>query len=414
MIRKLETINKWLIVLLGCFISVSTALTNIVLGLFIIFWLIDNSNDRFQRWIAVIKSNPVALMGLIVFLSHLAGVAYSDAGRDRILACLMDAVKFLFISLSMVYIQNKNSKPPFLIFFILAMFITLVLSYLHWFGLLPAFIHLKNGPTDANVFLNHIAQNILMAYSAFVAAVWSRNATGFRKKFFFAVFSLLAFFNVLFLVEGRTGHVIILVLFLYYFFSWDRVKSLITGGLVILLFGVFAWFAPSNAFFLRARTVMEEIHVWESGKPAKADSSSGLRLEYYINTIELIKKHPLFGTGAGSFENAYAELVKDTGMQRTDNPHNEYLMVGAQFGITGLLILLSFFGVQWHMAGFLGDSRQTLLCRGFVLTMLIACMVSSPLIDHAEGWFFAFMSAVLFKGLNGWKMLPSEEDGEIF
>ena len=44
-----------------------------------------------------------------------------------------------------------------------------------------------------------------------------------------------------------------------------------------------------------------------------------------------------------------------------------------------------------------------MIARGFVLTMIFACMVTSALVDHAEGWFFASMSAFLFAGLDTWQ-----------
>ena len=397
------SINRWLLVLLGFFIPISTALTNVVLALFLLFWILDNISDRFKRWILVLKSNPVAFMGLIIFLIHVAGVLYTNGEKKKILESLDDGAKFLFISMAMIYFKDKQYQSTFLFSFVLAMSITLILSYLLWAGMLPRFIPVKGGPQDCIIFLNHIAQNIFMAFMAFMAAVWSRTAIGHRKKIFWGVFSFLALFNVLFMVEGRTGHLIVAVLFLYYFISWDRVKSLIIAGFVLLSLVVFAWVAPSNSLILRAKIVIEEINAWEYGKPANNKSSSGLRLEFYINTLKIIKENPVFGTGAGSFEKAYKGSTKNTGMHPTDNPHNEYLMTTAQFGLVGLLALLGFFWVQWHSAKFFEDSQQTILSRGFVLTMLFACMVTSALVDHAEGWFFALMSAFLFAGLDTWQ-----------
>lgn len=404
MFGKFDSINRWLFVLLGFFIPISTALTNVVLGLIILSWMIDNVSDRFQRWASILKSNPVAFMGLIVFLIHLAGVVYTDAEKEKIVESLMDGAKFLFISMAMIYFKDKKDPFTFWFSFAPAMVITLILSYLLRLGMLPGFMHIKGGPQDSSVFLNHIAQNIFMAFMAFMAAVKARSAIQYGKKILWGVFSLLCVFNVLFMVEGRTGHLIVGVLFLYYFISWDRIKSLIIAGSVLLLIGVFAWAAPSNSLVLRAKTVIEEINAWEYGKPASTDSSSGLRLEFYINSMKLIKNNPVRGTGTGSFEKTYTDFIKNTGMHPTDNPHNEYLMITTQFGLIGFFVLLCFFGIQWYGAKFLEDNQQTIISRGFVLTIVFACMVSSPLVDHAEGWFFVFMSAVLFARLDIWKV----------
>jgi O-antigen ligase len=200
------------------------------------------------------------------------------------------------------------------------------------------------------------------------------------------------------MVAGRTGHVIAAVLGVYYFITWDLKKSLAAGGVVLILLGAFAWFNPSNPLFLRAQTAIEEAREWDYGKPADITSSSGLRLEWFFNSLQIIGQNPVLGTGTGSFDATYGRFVAGTQMLPTDNPHNEYLMTAVQFGLMGLLVLMIFFGVQWRCAGALKDRDQALMGRGFVLLMMTACLTASPLQDSAEGWFFAVMSAVLFAG----------------
>jgi O-antigen ligase len=112
--------------------------------------------------------------------------------------------------------------------------------------------------------------------------------------------------------------------------------------------------------------------------------------------LKLIRENPFIGTGTGSFEAVYSRWVSHTQMIPTDNPHNEYLMISVQFGIAGLLLLLGFFAIQWRHAGFFQEPVPRTMARGFVLLMLVACLTASPLQDSAEGWFFVFMSALLF------------------
>lgn len=397
-LRKMDVINKWLLVLMGFAIPLSTAATSVALGLVLLFWILDNISDRFQRWVSVLKTNPVAFMGLVVFLIHALGILYTGGGKERVSESLMDGAKFLFIPLAMIYFKDNQYHSRLVFAFSLAMGITLLLSCLLWMDRLPGFIPVKGTPLDSNVFLNHIAQNLFMAYMAFLAAVQARAAKGYGQRILWAVFSLLALVNVFFMVGGMTGHLVAGVLFLYFFLSWGRTKSLIAAGSVLLILVGFAWINPSNSIFLRSQRMMEEIKAWEYGKKASGQSSSGLRLEFYTNTVKIIKENPVWGTGTGGFENAYQQLTEKTGMNPTDNPHNEYLMMTAQFGFAGLAALLGFFLAQWRSAGFLGSPGQTVAARGFVLTIVFAAMVSSPLQDNAEGWFFALMSAHLFAG----------------
>jgi len=55
--------------------------------------------------------------------------------------------------------------------------------------------------------------------------------------------------------------------------------------------------------------------------------------------------------------------------------------------------------VQWHVAAQLPSMREQVLARGMVLSIVTASAVSSTLIDHAEGWFYVWMSGLLFAAL---------------
>lgn len=406
--QHLHLANKYLLVIFGFCIPVSTALTNVVLGLLVLGWLLDNGSDRFVRWGRVLKTNPVAMMGLIVFLMHVAGLTYTDGDKEKIFESLSDGAKFLFIGMVMIYFSDKRFRQAFLLSFVTAMALILLMSCLLWLELLPEIISVKGDASNCVIFHDHIKQNIFMAFAAFVAALQARKSgSGVVQKWLWALFSLLALFNVLFMVQGRTGYVIVIALVLYYFLTWNRTKSLVAGILIVFLFGTFAWFNPSNPLFSRIQAIVDEVKEWDYKKPASELSSSGLRLEWYLNSLKIIKQNPVLGSGTGSFKSTYKEFVKNTERKITDNPHNEYLMTAVQFGLAGLLVMLGFFGTQWHQAGVFKDFFRTCMARGFVLLMMTACMTASPLQDSAEGWFFVFMSGFLFAGINN--RSPAEE-----
>ncbi len=63
-------------------------------------------------------------------------------------------------------------------------------------------------------------------------------------------------------------------------------------------------------------------------------------------TLELIAKHPLFGTGPGNFIHAYPAIAqgRDPAVsvgQRVEDPHNLFLSVAARFGILALVVFIS-------------------------------------------------------------------------
>ena len=378
-------------------IPMSTALTNIVLGLLFLCWILVNGSDRFRTWLEMLRSNPVALMGAAVFLMHLIGMVHTIGETENIIESFSDGARFLFISMMMVYFKDDTIRRAFFSAFMAAMGIVLLLSWMLCLDLLPDLIPVWGDSSNCVIFHDHIKQNIFMAFAAFLAGLQVRKqGTGWVRKTMWAMLSLGALGNVLFMVAGRTGHVILIVLLAYFLLTWDRLKSLVAGGGVALLLGVFALIHPANPLFIRAGIVMEEVSAWHLSEPADINSSSGLRLEWMVNSLSLIIQNPIIGTGTGSFEAVYRRLVTDTQMIPTDNPHNEYLMTTVQFGLVGLLVLLVFFAVQWLHAGSFKDPVQARAARGLVLLMMLACLTASPIQDSAEGWFFVFMSALFF------------------
>jgi O-antigen ligase len=129
------------------------------------------------------------------------------------------------------------------------------------------------------------------------------------------------------------------------------------------------------------------------------DTSSGQRLDFYLNSLQIVRDHTIFGVGTGGFPAAYELQTQGKDVKETRNPHNEYLMISVQTGIIGLALLLYLFYTQWRCAPSLPTSFEQDAARGLVLACMTSCMVNSTLLDHADGLLFSFMSAVLFANL---------------
>jgi O-antigen ligase len=233
-----------------------------------------------------------------------------------------------------------------------------------------------------------------MAYCALILAVWSFFEGGKERRLIHGSLAMLAVVNVLFMVQGRTGYIVLAAFILYLFFRRFGKKGLLVGMLATALLGTSAYFG-SNAFRERVDIAASEFIHWHKGHATKDTNSIGQRLEYDANTLAIIEKHPLFGVGTGGFRQAYAEEVNGTAMIPTHHPHNEFLLISSQLGLPGLALLLMLFYVEWIEAGRL-PVVENHLARGLVLAMITGCLFNSFLLDHAEGLFFAFMTGVLF------------------
>jgi hypothetical protein len=74
-------------------------------------------------------------------------------------------------------------------------------------------------------------------------------------------------------------------------------------------------------------------------------------------------------------------------------------MISAQTGVIGLILLLYLFYTLWRYAPLLPTPFEQDAAKGLVLAYLVNCLLNSALMDHTDGLFFAFMSAVLYANL---------------
>ena len=158
-------------------------------------------------------------------------------------------------------------------------------------------------------------------------------------------------------------------------------------------------YGSSRLFHDRVNAIIYEYSASNPATPASAYSSVGLRLEFYRNSLQIIRDHPLTGVGTGGFRQAYADQVRGTGRLAASNPHNEYLLIAVQVGVAGVLLLLYLFYVQWRDAPRLASPLETHLARGLVLAIAIGCMFNSFLLDHTEGLLYAWLTGLLYGGL---------------
>jgi O-antigen ligase len=247
----------------------------------------------------------------------------------------------------------------------------------------------------------------MMAFAVFLAALNCYKAVTATARIGWGVFALLASFNILFMVLGRTGYAILIVLLTWLAWvlpvrymrlrgkrwGWRQVLATVFG----FLFFIAVIFSVSSRLQNRVELVVSESQAWQT-RQARS-TSTGDRLDFYYNTLKIVQQHPVFGVGVGGFSAAFAHQVEGKDVLKTSNPHNEYLMISAQTGLVGLIFLLHLFYTQWRYAPLLTATFEQDAARGLVLAYMVNCAFNSALLDHSDGLFFAFMTAVLFAGL---------------
>ena len=101
------------------------------------------------------------------------------------------------------------------------------------------------------------------------------------------------------------------------------------------------------------------------------DPTTG-RAHFWSVTLEIIKAHPLLGTGLGAFGVVYTRFDSRNGLFRLEQAHNDYLQVLSDGGIIGAAIALAFVGLLFYR-GFVRARSRDDFRRGVALASLGGC-----------------------------------------
>ena len=386
--------TQWCAIALGFVLPISAALDNILLIAFIILWF---SSGRLSERLKRVADHPIASWGLVFSAMMLLGMTWSPVSIEQLRPVFVDALRFAVLGLFAVAFLDPSTRDRAQFAFLLSSTLVLVLSFATWLGIADGIPGLKGRPDYPVVFKYHITHNVLMAIAALLFALHAMEARNRRARLLLGGLSVAAIVNVFFLIPGRTGQLALAGAITYLAIAqhgWRRGAALSGMGLTALV--AVAWLVPGSVIQERTTKAIEESAAWEHGKPQPEQSSVGLRLEYYSNTLELIGEHPVIGVGSGGFRSAYENKVRGTQMVVTNHPHNAFLHVAAELGLIGLALLIVLLLVQWRSASLLSGFTERVAARGLIVIFVVAGSVSSTFGDHTEGLFYAWASGLFF------------------
>ncbi len=383
-----ERVGRWSAIVMGFTLPIWALADSLLMGLLVLSWA---ASGHWRRTWQIVRSNPVALSALVLFAFLLLGTLWGEGSLDDRALYMKKYGELLFIPLLMTLGFTAEDRRRALWGFALGLLLTLALSYVLWLGWLTPGGLIKGEPSNPFVFKRHITHNILMAFGSLLFATFAWTSKDARWRWGWSLIALAAAVNVLLMVQGRTGYLILAaltMLLLHVFWGWRGIAAS-----AVLVSGAFAGaYAVSSSFHDRLDLAVNNTRNWSPNVSAKDPISE--RLEFYQNTLEIIKEHPVTGVGTGGFRQAYAEHVAPKGLNPTRNPHNQYLLVMVQVGVVGLLLLCWLFIRQWQAADDLPEPGYRLVARGLVLTIVIGCVFNALLIDHTEKLLYCWFTGL--------------------
>jgi O-antigen ligase len=388
--KYFDLTSKISFVLAGFALPVSATLLSILVPITIVSVLL--SGNLWHRYQFITK-NYLALAVLTLFTLYLMGAIYSTAPLHDIFHGLFKYSKLLLIPLFLPICQDKKWRNAAINAFLLAIIITLLVGIIEWIRAYHDFTHIV--VTGGGVFHNHIETGLIIAFAAFILVHRALDTTQLRLRIAYIILLLISLFFLFFIDTSRTGYLVsiaLIILLALQKFKWKGLIA-ITIGIPIFISSLFMF---SNTFHNSVKTAVQEsinfVH------KTVIYTSIGDRLDFASNSIHLIKKSPIVGTGTGSFKKEYADIAPlppAFAAKGLNDPHNEYFMTTVQLGLVGLFFLLLMFAVEWKMSFVLPFFEQY-LAQGLVVSIVCASFCDSMLYYSAPGYLFVYFSALLF------------------
>jgi len=357
--------------------------------LLLFFWILEGD---FGRKMAKIRLEKVIWFLSLFFVINLLSMFWTADIKEGIYI-----LKFYFaiivVFITLYTSMKKKYQLPIIFAFLLAMFISEIVSYGVFLGWWTTKYSTPEMPTP---FMHHVPYSIFLVITIFLLLGQILNKRiSVSLRIFEAIFLLSATAN-LFINGGRTGQLAFIVgLFVFVWSYFGARLKYIIATLLVLSTIFFMAYQFSPIFHNRVYKAISDIHKIQKNN---LNSSWGSRIAMKIVTINILKEHPFVGVGIGDTRDAYREALNKPEFKKyaftknVHHVHDQYLQIALQSGILGLipfiLLLWSLFTATYNNP----LAKATMLA---VLTVfLFSFSADVPLGNYLSG-LFAFVTAYL-------------------
>ena len=407
MLKKID-LRLLVICLAAASVGLSMALISIVKFILIIYGLtaILFRKLKIKEEITSIYLFTPAIVLLIIFIFSIS-LLWTVAPQIDALGSIAKYGKLLVIILIPALIRNHRDAMYALASFALAQLFLVLSSWMLFFQLPIPWATSNMALTHYAVFSSYLDQGIISAVFAFICWHLRSLATWQYGRPICIIIALAALLNVLFVLNGRTGHVVAIAL-MSISIMWElpRKYRLLITVIPFLLTAILL--ISSSKLYNRLSLVKTEVQSYSV--ETSATSSSGIRLGLWSNSMKMIAEHPIVGSGVGSWSSEYNRLQRQINPLHADikgnfNPHQEYLLWGVQLGSIGFILIgglfFSIFLDSRKMEKHYSNALQSTL-----VALAISCLFNSSIYDALIGDFFCVTIGILLAlGLNKTSLL---------
>jgi len=389
-------------------ITKNTAAELIVLIIFPL-WIIHLLESRDYRSLKSSLSLPILVFFLIILISLSQSSSLYDSFKDLARWSTYMVAYFMVISM----IREKKWTYVILGAVLFAGFLAAAYCMFQFYAIdFPFWQKLSGRP---RLFSTFGSTNYLAGYLAAclpVAFVLFTLVENRRKKVLF-VGLMAVLYTALLMTSTRAAFlglslsvIFVLILLLIYqgrgFFQQNRAWLLRLALIIVIISAVYLTPNPLNPE--RKETLAQR-----TARVSLEESGLAARFLYWFSALEMIRKHPFLGLGIGTFGVHYPEYQGKVLAQegkgkyirfaaKSINAHNDYLHMGAEIGIIGLIALFWLI-LTYYQKGFAWIKKRKGKERLLVIGLMGGATV---LLTHA---LLSFPFHIIQNGLLFWGIL---------
>ncbi|MDD2725321.1 MAG: O-antigen ligase family protein [Methylovulum sp.] len=377
---------RWLAIIAGIAAPISTAVTSVACAAMLVAWL---ASGEAICSLKISAGQPAGKMILVFYSWLLIGAFYADTSWPDKIDTLLSWKKLAYTFILFGLFYQAHWQRLFVKSYLTIMAIAALVAGLLW--LADITIKPDNGP---GIFMtSYVSQSMAFVAATICGIFLLKEPLSTKYKGFVGLAIALFVFNIFFVSEARSGYIAFpfAVVFAagcaYGYKKLPQIFLMIAGIIFLAL--------------LASPTLQQRL---EKGMAEKANyqtseemTSIGLRVVYAQNSIELIKKNPIWGYGTSSFKSTYSPYVAKKysdwrGNSATD-PHNQYLFVWLENGLLGLILFFAYIvaairqGVAHQPYGAIAASVLVAVC--------VSSLFSSHFKTFPEGHLLAFFVGIL-------------------
>jgi len=371
----------------------STSLVSIFLVIWILVVAPSIDPGNFLRSL----KRPACMLPVALFVLAAVGTLWSPASWSMRMYYVGPTAKLLVLPLLIHHFERSDNGLRVVTAFLASCTVLLLASWT-FYAYLPLVLNLARGmgfsPQDYVIGLpvkNYITQSqefVICAFGCAIASavMWQRH----RKRWSagFAALCLGFLLNPLFVISARTALVCIPALAAVFAIKYLSRRASLFAALAMTAILATTW-ASSPYLRMRIEVAVTDYKDYMHSNNRVAENSPGERLEFWRKSLKFLRAAPLIGHGTGSVRGLFEqEAVGQTGISAEviNNPHNQMLYFGIQWGAVGMALLLAMWIVHFSM--FRGEGWGAWIGTLVVVQNVVGSIFNSHLSDFVEGWIY--------------------------